>query len=127
MHGRIDLSLQTTRLETRMRYPPARKFAVLLASVAVSMACVTPAFAQSGGGTSGNNADAANPVAASKSAASTKAQRKAARKEARAKKNAELKQLESNGYNPGARNDTNYPQNLQNAQKKAGSGAAASQ
>ncbi|MFM0349100.1 DUF4148 domain-containing protein [Paraburkholderia sp. RL17-347-BIC-D] len=111
-----------------MRYPPARKLAVLLATVAVSMACFAPAFAQSGGGgTSGNNPDAANPVAASKSAATTKAQRKAARKEARAKKNAELKQLESNGYNPGARNDTNYPQNLQNAQKKAGSGAAASQ
>ncbi|CAN7660750.1 hypothetical protein LJR034_005246 [Caballeronia sp. LjRoot34] len=46
-----------------------------------------------------------------------KAQHKAARKARRAKKNADLKQLEKNGYNPtGGRND--YPQDLQNAQKK---------
>jgi uncharacterized protein YycO len=52
------------------------------------------------------------------SAASTpKEVKKAQRKAARAKKNAELKQLEKNGYNPnGSQND--YPQNLQNAQKK---------
>jgi hypothetical protein len=56
----------------------------------------------------------------------TKAQRKAERKEARAKKNAELKKLEDAGYTPG-RNDPNYPTDLQNAQKKAGIGAAASQ
>jgi hypothetical protein len=43
--------------------------------------------------------------------------KKAQRKEARAKKNAELKQLEQNGYNP-AGEQTNYPQNLQNAQAK---------
>lgn len=56
----------------------------------------------------------------------TKAERKAARKEARAKKNAELKKLEDAGYQP-SRNDPNYPTDLQNAQKKAGIGAAASQ
>jgi hypothetical protein len=57
---------------------------------------------------------------ATQAAPQTKAQKKAARKEARAKKNAELKKLEDAGYNPGRANDPNYPQDLQNAQKKAG-------
>lgn len=53
-------------------------------------------------------------------AASTpKAQHKAARKAHRAAKNAELKKLEQNGYNPG-QNDPQYPNKLQNAEKKAG-------
>lgn len=105
----------------------AKKLAGLLASVALSVACVAPAFAQSGGGggPDGSNSDAAKPVAASRTT-TTKAQRKAEKKQARAKKNAELKQLESNGYNP-ARNDANYPQDIQNAQKKAGVGATPSQ
>jgi hypothetical protein len=47
-----------------------------------------------------------------------KAQKKADRKARRAKKNAELSTLEKNGYNP-AGNQTNYPENLQNAQQKA--------
>ncbi len=47
-----------------------------------------------------------------------KAQKKADRKARRANKNAELSKLEKNGYNP-AGNQTNYPQNLQNAQQKA--------
>jgi len=47
-----------------------------------------------------------------------KAQNKAARKAARAKKNAELKDLEKNGYQPGG-DQTNYPQNIQNAEKKS--------
>ncbi|HZZ02034.1 DUF4148 domain-containing protein [Paraburkholderia sp.] len=109
-----------------MTSSPAKKWAVLLTSVVLSVASVAPAFAQSGGGGSaGSDSDAAKPVAAS-NATTTKAQRKAARKQARAKKNAELKQLESNGYNP-SRNDPNYPTDLQNAQKKAAAGAAASQ
>ncbi|SAL27097.1 hypothetical protein AWB74_01177 [Caballeronia arvi] len=59
--------------------------------------------------------DTAAPAAA---AASTPKQvKKAERKAARAKKNAELKELEKNGYNP-AGDQTNYPQNLQNAQSK---------
>jgi hypothetical protein len=58
---------------------------------------------------------------------STKAQKKAARKQARDKKNAELKKLEDAGYNPGKRDDTTYPQDIQNAQKKAGIGTGASQ
>jgi len=47
-----------------------------------------------------------------------KTQRKAARKAARAKNNAELKDLEKNGYQPG-RDQTNYPQNIQDAEKKS--------
>lgn len=99
---------------------------MLLASVVLGVVSVAPAFAQGGGGgPAGDDADAARPVAASK-ATTTKAERSAAAKQRRAKKNAELKQLESNGYNP-SRNDPNYPTDLQNAQKKAGIGAAASQ
>ncbi|MFM0036817.1 hypothetical protein PQQ73_15065 [Paraburkholderia strydomiana] len=48
----------------------------------------------------------------------SKAQKKADHKAHRAKKNAELSTLEKNGYNP-AGNQTNYPQNLQDAQQKA--------
>ncbi|MGF6573674.1 hypothetical protein ABH945_005795 [Paraburkholderia sp. GAS333] len=57
----------------------------------------------------------------------TREQRKAARKEARARKNAELKKLQQNGYNPAARSDLNYPQDLQKAQRKAAAGQSASQ
>jgi hypothetical protein len=103
---------------------------VLLASVVLSLASAAPAFAQSGGGGGGGPAgadsDAAKPMDASKPAATTKAERKAARKQARERKNAELKQLEAHGYQP-SRNDPNYPTDIQNAQKKAGIGAAASQ
>ncbi|NPT53198.1 DUF4148 domain-containing protein [Paraburkholderia elongata] len=55
-----------------------------------------------------------------------KAQHKAERKEARAKNTAELKKLEAEGYQPGT-NDPNYPQSLQNAQKKAAAAGGASQ
>jgi hypothetical protein len=92
-----------------------RKLIVLFASASLSIGAIAPAFAQTDA--TGAAASAANP---------TKAQRKQARKEARAKKNAELKKLEDAGYNP-SRNDPNYPQDLQNAQKKAGIGAGASQ
>lgn len=64
---------------------------------------------------------ATSDAAASDSAMSKqdlKAQKKAERKERQAKKNAELSTLEKNGYTPGG-NQTNYPQNLQNAQQKA--------
>lgn len=90
----------------------ARKLIVLLASASLGIGAAAPAFAQndasSGTGAAGVAASAAKP---------TKQQKKQARKEARAKKNAELKQLEQNGYNP-AGEQTNYPQNLQNAQSK---------
>jgi hypothetical protein len=55
--------------------------------------------------------------------AQAKAQRKAERKQARAKNNAELKKLEDAGYKP-ALNDPNYPQNLQDAQKKVNAAGA---
>jgi hypothetical protein len=44
--------------------------------------------------------------------------RKAGRKANRAQKNAELDKLEKNGYKPTA-NQSNYPDNIQNAEKKA--------
>jgi hypothetical protein len=77
-------------------------------------------------GASGAMADATTAAPAAAPAKPTKAEKKAARKQARAKKNAELKKLEDAGYQPG-QNDPNYPTSLQNAQKKAGIGAGASQ
>ncbi|SAL86330.1 hypothetical protein AWB74_07657 [Caballeronia arvi] len=74
-----------------------------------------------------SQASGTNATDATQAAPPTKAEKKAARKQARAKKNAELKKLEDAGYNPGRANDPNYPQNLQDAQKKAGIGAGASQ
>jgi Domain of unknown function (DUF4148) len=93
------------------------RFATTIAIAISAMISALPAIAQtSPGADSGINAS------------STKAQRKAARKEARARKNAELKKLEDSGYNPGARDDENYPQDIQNAEKKAaGTPRAASQ
>lgn len=66
-------------------------------------------------------------TSASSTKAQQKAQRKAARKEARAKRNAELKKLEDNGYNPATSNEASYPQDLQNAEKKAAKSGGASQ
>jgi hypothetical protein len=61
--------------------------------------------------------DATPASAASKQ--QQKAQRKAARKARRDRKNAELKQLEKNGYDP-ARGENDYPESLENAQKRVG-------
>jgi Tfp pilus assembly protein FimT len=97
--------------------PITRKLIVVLAIASLGMSAAAPAFAQ-GDADMGTAASAAKP---------TKAQRKQARKEARAKKNAELKKLEDAGYQPGRASDPNYPQDLQNAQKKAGIGQGASQ
>jgi hypothetical protein len=110
----------------KMTSSPAKKLLILLASAALATGSIAPAFAQSSdaGAAGGDSANAAAPAA--QPAKPTKAERKAARKQARAKKNAELKKLEDAGYNP-AQNDPNYPTNLQNAQKKAGIGQAASQ
>ncbi|MEM5434106.1 DUF4148 domain-containing protein [Paraburkholderia diazotrophica] len=100
----------------------ARKLIVLFASASLGVGAAAPAFAQ--------NTDASGSTdtagAAASTAKPTKAQRKQARKEARAKRNAELKKLEDAGYKP-SHNDPNYPQDLQNAQKKAGIGQGASQ
>ena len=102
--------------------PITRKLIVLFASAALGIGAVGPAFAQNDAST---GTDAAG--AAASAAKPTKAQRKQARKEARAKKNAELKKLEDAGYQPSRANDQNYPQDLQDAQKKAGIGQGASQ
>lgn len=59
----------------------------------------------------------AQTPAADTAASVAKPSKKAQRKAARDKKNAELKELEKNGYQPGG-SQTNYPQNLQDAQKK---------
>jgi hypothetical protein len=95
----------------------ARKLIVVVASASFGMGVVATAFAQN---------DAATGAAAS-TAKPTKEQRKQAKKEARAKKNAELKKLEDAGYQPGRANDSTYPQDIQNAEKKAGIGQGASQ
>jgi hypothetical protein len=52
--------------------------------------------------------------------------RKAERKAARAKRNTELKKLEQNGYKPQGGDNPNYPQNAQDAERKANAPAAAS-
>ncbi|MCP3725573.1 DUF4148 domain-containing protein [Paraburkholderia sp. CNPSo 3272] len=67
------------------------------------------------------------PDDASANASTSKAQRKEARKEARAQRNAELNKLEKNGYNPSAGDDPNYPNDIQNAERKAATPGSASQ
>ncbi|MFM0206346.1 hypothetical protein PQQ96_02970 [Paraburkholderia sediminicola] len=64
------------------------------------------------------SSDALTAPASGAAAASTPKQiRKAQRKAARARKNADLKVLEKNGYQPGG-DLTSYPQNLQDAERK---------
>ena len=96
-----------------------RRAIVLFASAALASGGVVPALAQTD---AGGPANAATGAAAS-AANPTKAQRKQARKEARAKNKAEIKKLENAGYQPG-NNDPSYPDNLQNAEKKAAQGAS---
>lgn len=106
----------------------SRKLTLAAAVAAFLIGAAAPAIAQT---------DASAPEAAPATAASTpltkaekrkqaRAQHKAARKAARAKNRAELKKLEDAGYKP-AVNDPNYPQNLQNAEKKANGATGASQ
>lgn len=88
------------------------QFRAVLAALAVSVGFMfldaTPAMAQS----AGQDASSASGSSTPKQVA--KAQRKAAR----VKKNAELKTLEKNGLRTSGDQD-NYPQNLQNAERKA--------
>jgi hypothetical protein len=100
-----------------------RQITALIVSASLGIGAMTSALAQNGA----SNAGSAGAEVAASSAKPTKAQRKQARKEARAKKNAELKKLEDAGYDPGRANDQNYPQDLQNAEKKAAMGKGASQ
>lgn len=57
-------------------------------------------------------------------ASTPKEVKKAQSKAARAKKNAELKELQKNGYQPGG-DQQNYPQNIQEAQRKVDAEKAA--
>lgn len=97
--------------------------------VAATAVCFLLGAAPAGAQTASSDdssASASMSASPGTSASSTKAQRKAARKAARARKNAELKQLEKNGYSP-SRNNLNYPDDIQKAEKKAGAAGAASQ
>jgi hypothetical protein len=93
---------------------------VLFASPPLAIAAVAPAFAQNETA-GGDNAAAVGALPGKP----TKAQREQARNEARAKKDAERKKLEVAGYHPGRANDLNYPQDLENAERKAGIGQGA--
>jgi hypothetical protein len=122
-----------TSARNRHTVKSTAKFAAWFAGAALAMGATTGALAQDNGQTGttqgGDAVQQANPApggAASMTRAQRKAAQKQARKEARAKRNAELKQLEENGYQPG-RDDPNYPQDLQNAQRKAGIGQGGSQ
>lgn len=101
---------------------------VALAATTFLILTATAASAQpeASGPNATTSASSPQPVSKAEQKKQAKAQRKAERKAARAKNNAELKQLQSHGYNPSA-NDLNYPENLQNAQKKANSPSGASQ
>ncbi|MGF6774196.1 Flp pilus assembly protein TadG [Paraburkholderia sp. GAS199] len=103
-----------------MKFVALKQVVLGLAVTAIVAGSIPLAAAQSASGAAAVSPDATT------TAKPTKAERKAARKQARAKKNAELKKLEDAGYQP-SRNDPNYPTDLQNAQKKAGIGAGASQ
>ncbi len=107
----------------------SRKLALAALTLSFTLALPGAAFAQ----TPPADPAAATPADPGAASAPTKAQqrkaaraqRKAAHKAARAKNTAELKKLEANGYKPAA-NDPNYPQDLQNAERKAASPSAAS-
>ncbi len=97
----------------------SRKLSLAALTLFLSLGLSDLALAQ----TPASDAGAAAPTAASTPTKAQKrkaarAQHKAERKAARAKNSAELKKLEANGYKPSA-NDPNYPQDLQNAEKKA--------
>ncbi|POR52320.1 hypothetical protein B0G62_105290 [Paraburkholderia eburnea] len=106
------------------------KLTLAAATAAFLLGTAAPVFAQDASAPAATApATASAPLTKEQKAAAKKqarAQRKAERKAARAKNNAELKKLEDAGYKP-ANNDPNYPQNLQDAQKKAAAAQGASQ
>ncbi|WP_176315631.1 DUF4148 domain-containing protein [Burkholderia vietnamiensis] len=107
-----------------------KKLALAASAAAFLLGSTAPVFAQTDASapaaSTASDAKAAKHEARKAARAKRKAERKAERKAARAKNTAELKKLEAAGYKPAA-NDPNYPQNLQNAQKKAAEAAGASQ
>lgn len=103
------------------------KLSLAAATAAFLLGAAAPSFAQTDASApAAADTAASQPATKAQKKAQAKAARKADRKAARAKNRAELKKLEDNGYQP-AQNDPNYPQNLQNAQKKANAAAGASQ
>ena len=103
------------------------KLTLATAVAAFLIGATVPALAQTEASAPSAAATAASqPLTKAEQKKQAKAQRKAEHKAARAKNTAELKKLEDAGYKP-AQNDPNYPQNLQNAQKKADAAAGASQ
>ncbi|MGU7775498.1 DUF4148 domain-containing protein [Burkholderia sp. MR1-5-21] len=106
-----------------------RRITLVAAAAAFLIGGTASSFAQTASepaATTTQDAKAAEKAAKSQARKEARAQRKAERKAARAKNTAELKKLEAAGYKP-AVNDPNYPQNLQDAQKKANAAAGASQ
>lgn len=98
----------------------ARKIAALAATTFQILA-VTAASAQpeaSGASVTSQPASTGQSMSKAEQKKQAKAQRKAERKAAHAKNTAELKELQKHGYSP-SMNDPNYPENLQNARKKA--------
>ncbi|WP_322058546.1 DUF4148 domain-containing protein [Paraburkholderia sp. J63] len=106
------------------------KLALAATTSAFLIGVTAPALAQTqASAPAGTQAATAQPLTKEQkkqAKAQARAQRKAEHKAARAKNSAELKKLEDAGYKP-AQNDVNYPQNLQDAQKKANAAAGASQ
>ncbi|RQS63386.1 DUF4148 domain-containing protein [Burkholderia sp. Bp8963] len=104
-----------------------RRFTLVAAAAAFLIGGTASSFAQTTASEPATqDAKAAAKAAKSQARKEARAQHKAERKAARAKNTAELKKLEDAGYKP-AVNDPNYPQNLQDAEKKAGAAAGASQ
>jgi hypothetical protein len=106
------------------------KLTLAAATSACLIGVAAPALAQTEASASASaQAAASQPLTKEQkkqAKAQARAQHKAERKAARAKNTAELKKLEDAGYKP-AQNDPNYPQNLQDAQKKANAATGASQ
>ncbi|WP_017923445.1 hypothetical protein [Burkholderia glumae] len=104
---------------------PLRKLSLAALTLSLTLGLSGVALAQ----TPASDPAAAAPASARSKAEKRKqarAQHKAERKAARAKNSAELKKLEDNGYKPAA-NDPNYPQDLQNAEKRAAGAASSGQ
>lgn len=106
-----------------MSYSNYRAGARIVLATAICLCFATPAFSQSTASPPTGDAARASPTSMQPEAATTtpaqqREAKKAARKANHAQKNAELQKLEKNGYNPGG-DQANYPEDIQNAEKKA--------
>lgn len=96
--------------------------AVVILTAAICLSSVTSAFCQSTATPPTDDAAKVSPTSTQSEASTTtsaqqRQSKKAARKADRMQKKADLVNLEKKGYNPAGSN--NYPDNLQNAEKKA--------